>query len=354
MFCSKCGTALPEDAQFCHRCGAATVGAVEPAAAQPPPAPASAAATPVPAAPLAPTPTYVAVTDNAVAGTNVVSFAGVADVLPVAEGLSQAPEQAQRAGIDATVAYGVYSKTWSALTYLTQQYVGEKWYDQAMNWMKRAGESIGKGAVPSLNAAQGDPTQWVCTVDLTPDEAAIYNLCARQAELRRHLQTRVLRTCLSCRQQRLINPDYERMVQRKQLVSRVSAFLSTNVLLALSRLSRDPKFVCGRCQGLEYSERIIVLCPTCGTPNMGVLVSRCERCEHDFGGSAPTAAPQPPTLAPADPAPAPPPPGSGKVLSGRCAGCGNPFRIPVDKIPPQGLKGKCSKCGRELRVRRKS
>lgn len=373
MFCSQCGTALNQGARFCHQCGApvgspATNPSTQPvASAAPPPVPTPAPAAMQPAAASGPpAPAYTPVTDNATAGANVVNFVGVADVLPVAESLAQAPEQARAAGIDPVVAYGVYAKTWSALDYLTKQHVGDKWYEQAMSWMKRAGQTLGRGAIPTLTAVQGDPSQWLCTLEFTAPEAAIYNLCARQAELRRHLPTRLLRTCLSCRQQRLINPDYEKMVQRRQQMSRLSALLSRNILLAVSRLGRDPKFVCARCQGLEYSERVIVLCPNCGTPQMGALLTRCERCRYDFTvpqsvvpGPFPATAPTTEPRAPLPPVTASAPtnqaeaPRSFKMLSGKCSGCGNPFRIPLDKIPRAGLKGKCSKCGQELRIRPK-
>jgi len=199
--------------------------------------------------------------------------------------------------------------------------------------------------------------------------------------MRQGLETRVLRTCLSCKHQKIINPAFEKM-QKEQKNLNNWMMWQRSALVAMAKSKNDADYVCTRCQGLQASERTIVLCPQCGTPFRGVLLGGCSKCKHDLGGrvsqpdGAPAAPPSPPPappsqpLPPASPSQPPPPqppesvPDEGteapvakvepvKVLSGSCSACGNTIRVPLSKIPPRGaLRGKCSKCGGDIVVRR--
>jgi predicted Zn finger-like uncharacterized protein len=125
---------------------------------------------------------------------------------------------------------------------------------------------------------------------------------------------------------------------------------------ALRGLKRDPRFVCGRCQGLRYVDRHIVLCPTCGTAVKDALLGHCK-CGYDFvmrtgGGPLPTQPPAAPAPAPSAPTVPGAPPAAERVLVGKCGGCGNEFRVPESRIPEDGLRAKCAKCGHPVLVKR--
>ncbi len=373
MYCRKCGAELFADSAFCHRCGTAVTS--EGAAAAPAPAPAAPAATPPqatyaaastpsltlptqPPAGSAPTPTPVAtVHDQAQAGPNVVNYTELSAALDVLSGVLYDATHAPAARVDAAVAQSLYGKVYHCAEYLKGQHGVADYVGQAMNWMKQASQALAKGKIPGASPEQFRPETWLVTLELEAAEAALYNRCIAQSDLREDYETRALRTCMHCRAQRIVNPDYERIMRQRQQLS--SLMMPRSALLALYRMRKDPKFVCGRCQGMEYMERTIVLCPRCGEPNLAIFLAACPKCGHDMAGP-----PQPPSApeqaAPAQPAapvaspepPAAPASGSRRILSGKCVDCGNTFRLPLDRVPEGGLKANCKQCGRVLIIRR--
>ena len=370
MFCIKCGTQLMDDAVFCHKCGTpAPSESTGAPAAQAPAAPAQGAPAPPAEAAQPQQPAYQAIGSNAQPGANIVSFPGLSGVLPIVDGLADSPEEVRQAGADPAVVAALRARLQTAFDFLADRHGARGTLNRAKNVMKQAGHVIAHWKNPAEALSSAQPQTWLCTVEFTQPEADLYNLCARQSEIAEGYETRLLRTCRSCRQQRIINPKFEKMQkEKKQLQDWM--MMQRNLLLAMSRLRSDPNFVCTRCQGLEADERQIVLCPRCGTPHTRVLLGPCGKCGFDLSGPAPgadadiqlaapsvPAAPQPasapgsatePTAAAAPESPAKP---SGKIIQGRCADCGNVIRVPLEKIPPRGLKGKCAKCGRELTIR---
>lgn len=373
MHCVYCNQQLPDDAAFCFKCGRPVPDEVRAAiaAGQPPVQPQPPAAEQTVAPPAAPDPAWQVVTTNAVAGDNVVSFVTISNALTVVEGLAEDPERARALKVDPEVAESLRAKLQNAFDFLADLHKVNDKVSQAMDVMKRAGQALTSKGI-NTGQLREDPNSWLCTQDLTGPEAELYNLAGRQAELREGLETRVLRLCQSCRYQRIYNPDYEKMVANQNRLDSL-LLLPRNALMAFARLRRAaPRFVCPRCQGMKAAERTIVLCPNCGTPDLDLLLGKCGKCGYDFvtrsGGTkqaqapvtpepdeAPQPAPQPQPAAKAEPgdkaAPKPKPKPSAKMLAGRCADCGNEFRVPVEKIPPDGLKAKCAQCGRPLRIR---
>lgn len=388
MHCIYCNQELPEEAVFCFRCGRPVPEQVRSAAsaaqAAPQPQPqahpnVAAAFTPPPAEaastgpPQAPTPVYEPVTTDAVAGDNVMSFLTISNVLTIIEPLAADPQRARSLQVDPEVAESLRAKLQNAFDFLADLHKVNDKLGQAMSIMKRATQAL---SAKSFNIAQlrEDPNSWLCTQELTAEEAQLYNLAGQQTELREGLETRVLRVCESCHYQRIYNPDYEKMVANQNRLDTL-LMLPRNTLMALARLRRAaPKFVCPRCQGLKASERTIVLCPKCGTPHLDLLLTRCAKCGYDFvarsGGAkqAPDTEEHGEPVAPTPQPTAPPPPSPQKathhtptaaagqeptrrILAGKCADCGNEFRVPLEKIPPQGLRARCARCGRPLRIR---
>ncbi len=393
MYCRKCGAELLADSAFCHRCGTAVAQdqAAPPAPPLPTPAP-TAAPGPVPTptaaqvpspvptpaaavptltlptqptapayAPGAPTPAPVATAhDNAQAGPNVVSYTELSAALDVLSGVLYDAAHSPAAGVDAGVAQSLYSKVYHCAEHLKGQHGAADYVGQAMNWMKQAGQALAKGKMPGASPEQFRPETWLVTLELDAVEAALYNRCIAQADLREHYETRALRTCMHCRTQRIVNPDYERIMRQRQQIS--TLMMPRAALLALYRMKKDPKFVCGRCQGMDYMERTIVLCPRCGEPNPAIFLGACPKCGLDMSrpesasaqpaSPAPAATPAPPVPEPAPPASAAAPTGSRKMLTGKCVDCGNTFRVPLDMVPEGGVKANCKQCGRVLIIRR--
>jgi hypothetical protein len=321
----------------------------------------------MPAAPPVPqAPAGASVHDAAVPGPNVVNYIDVSDVLDVLAGIVFDPPAGERAGIAPITAHSVYQKVYGCSTYLTQQHGGSSVVGQVVTWVKHAGTALAQGRAPGASREQFQPETWLATLDLAPEEAELWNRCVRQSDLREGFETRALRTCLDCKLQRMFNPDYERIVKQRAQVTNL--FMPRNAVLAVYRMYRDPKFVCSRCQGLQYSERTIVLCPTCGEPSVESFFTACRKCGFDFRSRLPgpvlegvaAASPieqSPPLVDEGDPdAPEQPveqePVEPRRILTGKCVDCGNEFRVPVDKIPNAGLRAKCSQCGRPLTIRR--
>ncbi len=152
-----------------------------------------------------------------------------------------------------------------------------------------------------------------------------------QARIRESLPLRTLQTCTTCRQERVLNPDYQRLLERNRKIRGISGFLGASVSRSgvspfilvgriLPLVKMDPDFVCQRCQGLDADERLVVFCPNCGQRRDEPALRKCQRCEHDFrtalepetlwqpvGTAAELFAPPPPAPLPPDasqPAPA--------------------------------------------------
>jgi len=418
MYCAHCGQALPEQANFCLNCGtpvqlpapadAPQPQPVAPAAVEAVPAAQLLPPSPAPVVPPMPAPqaTWQVVT-RLVPGPNVVDFPGVSGVYAILDPLAQEPPAQQLIGADPQMVAALHAKCYAAVTWLAQQYGGTSRVRQATSLLKRAAEQIG-GAVGTGGgraggapvAAQLNPHTWLVTLEVDEREAWLYNRLAEQDDLRRDLTTRLQRTCESCHAQRIVNPDYQALQRRSQILKGITA-LSPNVLLTLVRLGSmgmsGPDFVCPRCQGLKYNERTIVLCPGCGLPTPDPILTKCRRCGHDFGGPAPAATSTPQGAQAAAPAGRPagrrrllngrcrhcgtgfrvpaevlaksgavrtkckrcgadmtikaPSPARPRLLRGKCPDCGRPFGVPMDRVPPEGVKAKCTHCGRELRLR---
>jgi hypothetical protein len=154
-----------------------------------------------------------------------------------------------------------------------------------------------------------------------------------QARIRDALPLRTLQTCTTCRHQKVLNPDYQRLLERNRKIKGISGFLGASVSRSgvspfilvgrmLPLVKMDPDFVCQRCQGLDAEERLVVFCPNCGQRRDEAALRKCQRCEYDFrkalepetlwqpvGTAAERFAPPlPPPLLPPPPLPLPPPP----------------------------------------------
>lgn len=289
--------------------------------------------------PVAHVPTVI--NTRGVEGPNMINFPTLTQVIDVTAGLSADLQTTRKLGLDPHVVTSLDAKLQKNLEHVVATNGLPGIGGQAMHFMKSSSTNLLKGLTPPKNTAP--PEQWIVTIHLTDEEVKIYNRCLDDAMLRDGLEERVLRTCGSCKFQRIINPDYEKMMQRRRIADMMINW-QRSVLRAVGRSNADPNFVCVRCQGLTYTDRTIALCPNCGTPNMSLLLSRCGQCGWDFTTRGPGQAPTK--------GPAPKPEADSKLLVGTCSKCGNKIKVPLDKVPPEGLKGKCSQCGQGVTFRR--
>ena len=285
-------------------------------------------------------------------GINQVPFETLTEAMELTSALALDPGATARSKIDPEVAQNLNMKLKVQFDSLVDKYGMPGVTGQAVHFVKSSGLSFLKGAKPMTKFDQ-NPELWIANVNLFPKEAALFNQCLDEADKKQGLEERVLRTCSSCRFQRIINPDYESLLQRKRFAD-MAINWKRSILRVVSRANADPSFVCMRCQGLEYNDRTIVLCPQCGTPQNQLLLVHCTQCGWDFVQRKPGKRPAPPGKSGPTPAP-----GANvqtakpqKMVQGTCSNCGTKIRVPLDKIPEEGLKGKCGKCSQPITFRR--
>ena len=138
-------------------------------------------------------------------------------------------------------------------------------------------DSASPGMVPVITIAETD----------TP----VVTFLNEQARIRETLRS--LQTCTTCRHQKVVNPDYQRLVERNRKIRGLSGFLGASISSSgvspfilvgrmLPLVKMDPDYVCPRCQGLDADERLVVFCPNCGERRDEAALRKCGRCEHDF------------------------------------------------------------------------
>ena len=114
-----------------------------------------------------------------------------------------------------------------------------------------------------------------------------------QARIRDSLPLRTLQRCTTCRHDKVVNPDYQRLVERNRKIKGLTGFLGASISSSgvspfilfgriLPLVKMDPEYVCPRCQGLDAEERLVVFCPHCGERRDDAALRTCPRCQHDF------------------------------------------------------------------------
>lgn len=143
-------------------------------------------------------------------------------------------------------------------------------------------------AAPPAGASPG-------TVQIELDAAArpVIDFLSLQSELRGKLPLRTLQVCTTCRLEKVINPDFQKLQaknRRLRILSTtvggaisphgVSAFLLIGRLAQLKLL--DPDFVCPRCQGMTAESSLVTFCPRCGDRRAEAALRDCPHCKHDL------------------------------------------------------------------------
>jgi hypothetical protein len=149
-----------------------------------------------------------------------------------------------------------------------------------------------------LEAELGMPAGGAPRLSVPAEEMPVVRFLWEQARIRESLPLRTLQRCTTCRHEKVVNPDFKRLVERNRKIRGIGGALGASVsshgaspfflvgrLLPLAKL--DPDYVCPRCQGLESDDRVIVFCPNCGERRDEAVLKNCARCSHSFRGALP-------------------------------------------------------------------
>ena len=134
--------------------------------------------------------------------------------------------------------------------------------------------------------------------DLDGGDVPVAEFLHLQSRIREQLPVRTLQRCRDCRHEKVVNPDYQKLLDRNRKIQALTGgvgvafrggsmapFLLVGTLFRLRKT--DPDFVCPRCQGMACDESIATFCPECGSLEKGAVLRRCGRCEHDYRSDAP-------------------------------------------------------------------
>jgi hypothetical protein len=137
------------------------------------------------------------------------------------------------------------------------------------------------------------------TIAVTAAEQPVVEFLRQQSRIREALPLRTMMVCQTCRFEKIVNPDYQRLAKRnnrlKTLLGAVGAswggsgglraFVAVGKVIGTAGL--DPDFVCPRCQGTAHDDYVITYCPRCGDRRMESMLRACPKCKHDFRDDAP-------------------------------------------------------------------
>jgi hypothetical protein len=149
-------------------------------------------------------------------------------------------------------------------------------------------------------------------------EVAVVTFLHQQAILRGMLPVRTLRTCTTCRLEKVINPEFERIQERtrrtRDIATGLRAVAAPFVLAGqlVQMNAKAPQFTCPRCQGLDADETVVTFCHRCGDRQTESALRTCPKCRFDHRSllkPAPlwrTETPPPPLAPPPPFAPSPP------------------------------------------------
>lgn len=168
---------------------------------------------------------------------------------------------------------------------------------QIQGLVYRVEEYIAAAAAPA-----GASTPFRFTVD--PADVPVVTFLHQQAQLREMLPVRTLLICTTCKLEKIVNPELERLQERnrrtRDLATTVSAVISPFVLAGRLAQTKGPAFACPRCQGLSADESVVTFCRQCGDRCTESALRSCNKCSFDFRSLLPKA---PLWVAPTDVAP---------------------------------------------------
>ncbi|MFY1632651.1 hypothetical protein ACN27F_05060 [Solwaraspora sp. WMMB335] len=142
--------------------------------------------------------------------------------------------------------------------------------------------------VAAAGATGADP-RFRFTVD--ESEVPVVTFLHQQAQLREMLPVRTLQVCTTCKLEKIVNPELERLQERnrrtRQLATTVSAVVSPFVLAGRLAQTKGPAFACPRCQGMSADESVVTFCRQCGDRRAETALRSCSKCTFDFRSMLP-------------------------------------------------------------------
>jgi len=143
------------------------------------------------------------------------------------------------------------------------------------------------------HAAATAPGSRRIRIPVTEAQVPVVTFLRQQARLREQLPLRTLRICTTCRLEKTINPDYERIMERSRRTKlltgsigmmfgagQISPYVLVGRLLQLK--NTDPDFACPRCQGMDADETLITFCSQCGDRRAEAALRSCTACSFDL------------------------------------------------------------------------
>jgi DNA-directed RNA polymerase subunit M/transcription elongation factor TFIIS len=128
----------------------------------------------------------------------------------------------------------------------------------------------------------------VSRITVEPSDVPAVTFLHQQARLRGALPVRTLRTCTTCRLEKVTNPEMERLQERtrrtRDLATSLSAVVTPYVLAGrlVQMNSKNPEFTCPRCQGMDADETVVTYCQRCGDRRAETALRACPKCKFDF------------------------------------------------------------------------
>jgi hypothetical protein len=139
----------------------------------------------------------------------------------------------------------------------------------------------------ALHGAEGE-----VRLPLAPGDQPVADFLHQQAQMREDLPLRTRMTCTDCKHEKIVNPDYQRLMERNRKIGALMGGVGATIgrggispFVLVGQLMRfkgmDPDFVCPRCQGMEAHQGVTTFCPGCGERHDEGPLRSC-RCGHDF------------------------------------------------------------------------
>jgi hypothetical protein len=153
--------------------------------------------------------------------------------------------------------------------------------------MVRQVEGLAGRLEHALSGAEGE-----VRMRLEPADRPVADFLHQQAAMREELPLRTRMTCRDCKHEKIVNPDYQRLMERNRKIGALMGGVGATIgrggispFVLVGQLMRfkgmDPDFVCPRCQGMEAHQGVTTFCPGCGGRHDEGPLRTCK-CGHDF------------------------------------------------------------------------
>lgn len=136
---------------------------------------------------------------------------------------------------------------------------------------------------------------------VTPDVAVtdrqrhLVDFLHRQAAIRLSLPVRELHRCQDCGHEKIINPDYQRLLSKNRGLRQLASITVSTLAMPhsapfaiagrlMNMQALGSKFTCARCQGTHADVHLVTICPNCKQIVKDPVLRACptKNCGRDF------------------------------------------------------------------------